>query len=273
MIKIVDIDALFEGYISDYVYKNIGKVKPEEIEDNMPVLYEKFGNEKLKELDGKTPNEYYRGFDAETLVNCLKTHVEQKVDVSDFLCEAITSALGAEDALNSALSEDNDEVFMIYVMNMLLEIGATKCCPRLLEIILWDYPEMMRELATEILNENADLVKEQILTQFNDVEDSKKAYLTEILSHAEKDDRIFNILVTEFAKHQKDIPTYANHLAKYGDERAIPFLMNAIEDEKIKYSDFEELRFAIEALGGEYNKERDFSAEKTYKLIKNSRKK
>ena len=37
--KIIDIDKLFDDYISQYVYENIGKVKPEEIEDKMPVLY------------------------------------------------------------------------------------------------------------------------------------------------------------------------------------------------------------------------------------------
>ena len=44
--------------------------------------------------------------------------------------------------------------------------------------------------------------------------------------------------------------------------------MTAIEGEKISYADFEELRFAIEALGGKYDKERDFSQDKTYKKIK-----
>ena len=44
-------------------------------------------------------------------------------------------------------------------------------------------------------------------------------------------------------------------------------LTEVIESDKIKYSDFEELRFAIEALGGEYNKTRDFSSDSTYKKI------
>ena len=42
MIKILDMDSIFDKYISDYVYKNIGKVKPEEIENNIPLLYEKW---------------------------------------------------------------------------------------------------------------------------------------------------------------------------------------------------------------------------------------
>ena len=83
---------------------------------------------------------------------------------------------------------------------------------------------------------------------------------------------MFDILVAEFAKHQNNVPLYANYLAKYGDDRALPFLMAAIENEKISYADFEELRFAIEALGGEYTKERDFSKDKSFRKIKGENK-
>ena len=268
MIKIIDIDALFDGYISDYVYKNIGKVKPEEIEDNMPVLYEKFGDEKLAELDGKTPNTYYVDATAEELLTVLKGHIEGGVSVPDFLCEAITAKAENESALVSALKEENSEEFTLYLLNLLCDIGCTAYYPRLLEFIMWDYSEVIRELATELLHDGATIMKEEIIAQFAEADEARKACLTEVLSYAERDDRIFDILVMEFARHQENIPLYAGHLAKYGDERALPFLMQAIESENIKYADFEELRFAIEALGGEYTKERDFSKEATYKKIK-----
>ena len=51
MIKVIDVDSLFDKYIEGYVYSNIGKVKPEEIENKIPELYVKFGDEKLKELN------------------------------------------------------------------------------------------------------------------------------------------------------------------------------------------------------------------------------
>ena len=38
MIKILDVDKLFDKYIEGYVYENIGKVKPEEIENEIPNL-------------------------------------------------------------------------------------------------------------------------------------------------------------------------------------------------------------------------------------------
>lgn len=265
--KIIDIDALFDKYISDYVYSNIGKVKPEEIENKIPDLYVKFGDEKLKELDGKTPNDYYKSFSGEQLVKMLARHVEEGVPVSDFLCEAITSSKDNEDAVYSAISQNADEELIVYLMNMLGQMQSNKAKEKYLEFILWDYSESIRELATELLCEMADQVKEAILTEIDGVSELKKVNLVEILSHCQKDDRVFNLLIDEFISHPNDLQIYAGYLSKYGDERALPVLLEAIEREKISYADFEELRFAIEALGGEYTKERDFSNEKTYKKI------
>lgn len=269
MIKIIDLDQLFDKYISDFVYANIGKVKPEEIENQIPKLYEKFGDEKLKELDGKTPNTYYKDFSGEQLLECLYEHIESGVAVSDFLCEAITSEPKNEDALVDGLKKDDNEEFIVYLMNMLGDMQSKKAKNRYLEFVLFDYSQTICELATELLSQMADEVKEQILSQFKEVSEDKKANLTEILSNCKKDDRVFDILVAEFCKHQENTPLYATYLSKYGDERAIPFLMTAIESQKISYAEFTELRFAIEALGGTYDKERDFSKDKTYKKIKN----
>jgi hypothetical protein len=82
MVKIIDMDSIFDNYISDFVYKNVGKLKPEEIEDQMPVLYEKFGNEKLSELDGKTPNEYYRQFTVSAISHLYHSHHCHRQDLS-----------------------------------------------------------------------------------------------------------------------------------------------------------------------------------------------
>ena len=268
MIKTVDVDSLFDTYISDYVYKNIGKVKPEEIENKIPMLYVEFGKTALKELDGKTPEEYYKSFTGEELVCCLKDHLQKGVAVSDFLCEAITGCDKNESALLSAIDGDAGEEFTLYAMNMLISMNSQNCYKRFLEMIVWDYSPIIKELATEYLRDNADSVKEEILSQYQECDKTVQEYLTEILAGASKEDKIFDILVAQFAKNQNNIPVYANYLAKYGDERALPFLINAIENEKVSYADFEELRFAIEALGGSYEKERDFSKDKFFKKIR-----
>ena len=64
-----------------------------------------------------------------------------------------------------------------------------------------------------------------------------------------------------------DTHAHLNYENKYGDERALPVFMGTIEREDIDYVLFQELKFAIEALGGEYNKERDFSSDENYQKI------
>ena len=268
MIKIIDIDELFDKYISDYVYQNIGKVKPEEIENKIPELYVEFGVAPLKELDGKSPVDYYKSFSGEQLVACLKEHLEKGVSVPDFLCEALESDKKNETALVNALGDESNEEFTIYVMNVLSSLDSEKCVQRYLEFIAWDYSETIKELATEYLKARAEKVKEKILELYLEAQEKNKEYLVEILSYCKNDQRVFDILLAEFVAHPKQIPVYANYLAKYGDERALDVLYKEIEREKISYADFEELRFAIEALGGSYDKVRNFKSDKTYKKIK-----
>jgi hypothetical protein len=43
--------------------------------------------------------------------------------------------------------------------------------------------------------------------------------------------------------------------------------MERIEDRSIGFVEFQELKYAIEALGGEYNEPRDFSSDKDYLAI------
>ena len=158
MIKLIDMDKLFDDYISDYVYRNIDKVKPEEMENSIPELYEKFGKEKLAQLDGKTPEQYYKGYSGQQLIECLEQHLEAKIPVSDFLCETLQSDLSFENALVEKLNQENKEELTLYLMNILDAMDSKKCANRYLEFILWDYSEPIKELATELLCNMADLV-------------------------------------------------------------------------------------------------------------------
>ncbi len=270
MITTLDLDKLFDKYIEGYVYANVGRVKPEEIENKIPVLYKEFGDASLKELDGKTPNSYYRGYPVNELLDCLKAHVKSGVPVSDFLCEAIIAAEGAPEAIAKELEDTahkEGEEYAAYLMNMYS--AATNDFPAELCITLatGDYPESVGELAVEFLCERAEEVKEKAIAAFGSADGIGEERLTEVLSNVRDDDRVLEILLAEFKKHTENIPLYSSYLAKYGDERALPALYETIKRDKIKYSDFEELRFAIEALGGKYDEPRDFTFDPTYKKI------
>ena len=92
-------------------------------------------------------------------------------------------------------------------------------------------------------------------------------YMLEILSRVkEREEAIFDLLLKEFRAFD-NVATRAGYLAAYGDERALPYLLERIEDRTIGFVEFQELKYAIEALGGEYNEPRDFSDDKDYIAI------
>ena len=65
----------------------------------------------------------------------------------------------------------------------------------------------------------------------------------------------------------ENVPMMAGYLASYGDERALSYLLDKISEDGITYDEFQELKYAIEALGGECDGERDFSQDKVYQLV------
>ena len=265
--KIIDVDALFDAYIGEFVVKNIKVLKPEEIEDKIAELYVKFGDEKLKELDGKTPNTFYRDCSGKELIKALTEHVEKSVPVSDFLCEAIIEKAEASDDLVNLLDGDNDEL-KAYAINLIGDMKVKKPLKKYVEL-LFDgaESETVKELFIENLKENVNEVKDEILEIYPSLEGEEKLYALEILSSVNKDDRVFSLLIREFLTGENLLILTA-YLLRYGDERALNYLMEKIEDKNVNYQEFKELKAAIEGLGGEYEKERDFSGDKIYKKIK-----
>lgn len=131
------------------------------------------------------------------------------------------------------------------------------------------FDEDIRDAAVEKLKENADKATEAALKFYK--EGTAKEYMLEILSRAKKrDEGIFRILLDEFLSDVGRVPMHAGYLAAYGDERALPYLMKKIEDRSIGFVEFQELKYAIEALGGEYNEPRDFSADKDFRTIEDA---
>lgn len=259
--KLYDFDGMFDKRLSEYISKNVGKYKEEEWEDMIPEMYAKFGNTVLKSL-GTSPNGYYAAMSPEELVKCLRAHVKNGVPVSEFLCKAIEARPGCEGMLLPLL-ENGEEGLKQYVVNILGSSPAA--IPVYMRMIVREEDEDFKNQCVDFIKENADLVKEQALENYkNGVE---KPLMLEILSKVkERDGRVYDILLAEFLSGE-DVPMHAGYLASYGDERALPYLLEKIDEEGISYIEYQELKYAIEALGGEYTKQRDFSGDEYYDLI------
>lgn len=259
--KLYDFDGMFDEKLAAYVRTHADKYKEEEWEDLIPELYNRFGDTKIKSL-GKTPNEFYAEMSDSDLVKSLRAHIKQGVPVSEYLCNAIEKR-NVTELLLPLLDGSGDEIS--YALNLLG--AAPVAVGKYMELLIGSADEDVRNTCVDLVKELADLVKEQAKDYY--YKGVRKEYMLEILSRCkEKEDGIFEILLKEFRADGDNIPMHASYLAAYGDERALPYLLDKIDEEGIPYVEYQELKYAIEALGGAYDKPRDFSGDPYYEMIK-----
>lgn len=259
--KLYDFDGMFDKKLSDYISKNVGKYKEEEWEDMIPELYARFGDTPVKSL-GVSPNAYYAAMSDGELVNCLRAHIKNGVPVSEFLCRALEARKQCRPQL-IALLQNGEEGLKQYIVNILG--SAEEALPVYMRLIVGEEDEDFKNQCVDFIKENADAVYELALKNYE--EGAERPLMLEILSRVSKrDDRVFNVLLNEF-RGGEDVPLHAGYLAAYGDERALPYLLKKIDEDDITYVEYQELKYAIESLGGEYSKPRDFSGDEYYELI------
>ena len=259
--KLIDFDGLFDEKLAQYMSQNKNKHTEREWEDVIPKLYKKFGDTRIAKI-GCTPKEYYARMSDTELVETLKAHLIEDVPVPEFLCTEIENR-GVVDILLPLLEEEDEEA-VSYAINL---IGDNeRAFNAYFKILLENrLTEDIRSDVTDILRTHADKVKEKALQYYG--EGKATEYMLEILSRVkQREERVFDLLLKEFRSYDS-VATRAGYLAAYGDERALPHLLARIEDRTIGFVEFQELKYAIEALGGEYDEPRDFSEDKDFIAI------
>lgn len=259
--KLYDFDGMFDEKLSEYIAKNAGKYKESQWEDVIPQMYSRFGDTVVKSI-GKTPRRFYADMEDGALIKCLRAHLKQGVAVSEFLCEAI-EARNLCPLLLPLLDGSEDE--REYAMNL---IGSDeRAIEKYMDMLTKTDSEDIKNRCVDFIKEKADLVLARAVENYK--KGVEREYMLEIMSRsAVKSGEVFDILLKEFRADDENIPMHASYLAAYGDERALPYLLDKIDGEGISFVDYQELKFAIESLGGSYDRERDFSGDPYYELVK-----
>ena len=260
--KLYDFDGMFDAKLSEYISKNAGKYKENEWEDIIPKLYKNFGDTYIKSV-GDTPNGFYSKLTDEELVKALRAHLKQGVPVSEFLCNAIESR-NAVRLLMPLL--DGSESEREYAVNL---IGSDESAlgKYMSMLVAEDTDEELKNTLVDNIKQKADLVTATAIEYYEC--GTEKEFMLEIMSRSViQSDKVFDILIKEFRTDPENVPMHASYLAAYGDERALDYLLDKIDEEGISFIEYKELLMAIETLGGTYDKSRDFSNDPYYKLIK-----
>lgn len=256
--KLIDFDGLFDEKLTQFMEENKNKYTEKQWEDIIPKLYKKFGDTYVAKIKC-TPKEYYANMTDSQLVETLCSHLETDIPTPEFLCAEIEKR-GETQTLLPLLKGDN-ETAALYALNL---IGDDILAHETYFSILTEnrFGEDIRSDITDIFRLHADEWKERVFAAYK--ENKGTEYMLEILSRVKnRDENVFQTLLTAFLSGEA-VPVHAGYLAAYGDERALPYLLEKIEDTTIGFVEFQELKYAIEALGGEYEEPRDFSDDKDY---------
>lgn len=258
--KLIDFDGLFDEKLTQYMEENKNKYTEKEWEDVIPRLYKKFGDTYVAKVKC-TPKEYYAKMTDAELVETLRAHLQTDVPIPEFLC-AETENRDVVEWLRPMLFTDVQSA--TYALNLIGDDArAYDDYFKLLETAETD--EDLKNDVIEIFKFHADAVKDRVLVAYEKGVASEA--MLEILSRVkERDDRVYEILLSAF-KTDDNLAMRASFLAAYGDERALPTLLNRIEDRSLGFVQFQELKYAIEALGGEYNEPRDFTSDSEYLAV------
>ncbi len=256
--KLIDFDGLFDEKLAQYMEENKDKYTEKQWEDIIPKLYKKFGDTYVAKVKC-TPKEYYAKMSNAELTDTLRAHIATDVPTPEFLCAEIESRGEAETLLPLLFDEDSSAVS--YAINLIGDNeSAYDAYFEILTKGLSD--EEVRSDITDIFRVHADLLKARAIAYYE--KGVGKEYMLEILSRVKaREDAVYEILLAAFLSGE-NTAVRAGYLAAYGEEKALPHLLKKIEDRSIGFVEFQELKYAIEALGGEYNEPRDFSDDKDY---------
>ena len=260
MKKLIDFDGLFDERLSEYMQENAGKYTEKQWESVIPKLYKKYGDTVITALK-TSPKGYYRQMDDEELVETLVRHVQESVPVSDFLCRELEDR--RPDGLFPLILSPDQQLSLLAVN---IAGDDARAFDAYFTIIERSLDEELKDAVCDKLKDGADAVKARATEYYEKGVDRER--MMEILSRVrERDDRVFDILLKAFKENDDEIPMHASYLASYGDERALPALLEVIDREDINFLEYQELKYAIEALGGEYTRPRDFSEDAYYQEI------
>lgn len=260
MKKLIDFDGLFDEKLAEYIQSNPEKYTEKQWENVIPKLYKQFGDIYVAKA-GATPKQYYASMSDDELCETLERHYDEGVPVSDFLCREIESR-GCSDALIRLFDRREEEILTLAVN---LAGSNEKAFPAYFRLLTSEVSDDIKEAVCEQLKGGADAAKEQALALFE--QGQEQEMMLEILSRCkQRDERVYELLLTAF-RTGDEVPMHASYLAAYGDERALPVLLEYIDRDDINFLEFREVKYAIEALGGEYTKPRDFSHDPYYQEI------
>lgn len=268
--KIIDFDVHFTDVLNRWIEENSDRFRrPEDMEDEVPDIYLRWLNTPADWLEGCTPGAYFERFsDGAELCGLLCGYIRKEVPVPDPLLDRL-GELGDEAAL-LALAKDKSAPCeaRMDAIELLRQLESTL---PMVDFIRWqaerDDEEDILDNALESLRQMGEGVRAPAKVAFLAADEAGKEALLDVLADYPGDDEVFHFALERFKTTKDKRALYAGYLAKLDDDHALEALLDVAEGDDVTYTDFIEIRSAIERLGSEAPV-RDWSGDPTYQAFK-----
>lgn len=272
--KCINFDERFADFTSQWMKEHAKEYRNyDAMEEDLPRVYMTFLNTPAKWLDGVTPGAYFSQFeDAKNLVDWMVEYTKREIPVPELLLEQIQAVGKPCEKRLLALLKDEDpdinEEARMTAIGLLRDMEST--LPKML-YITWqldrDEVDDLADNALDSLREMGKAVVQPILQELPHANRAGQEAFLDVLVNYPGSEQVFDLAIRLFKQNPTRRALFASYLAKLGDDRALPVLMEAALDEKCKYMDFIELRNAIEMLGGEAPK-KEFYEDAEYDALR-----
>lgn len=268
--NIIDFDARFTEVLNKWIEENRHRFRrPEDMEDEVPDVYLRWLNTPADWLEGSAPGEYFDRFsDSAQLCELLCGYIKEGVPVPDPLLDRLAE-LGDEAAL-MALVKDKTAPCEARMdgIELLRQIESTL---PMVDFIRWqverDDEDDILDNALESLRQMGEGVRGPAKVAFLAAGPEGKEALLDVLADYPGDEDVFRFALEQFKATKDKRALYAGYLAKLDDDHALEALLDVAEGDDVTYTDFIEIRSAIERLGSEAPV-RDWSHDPTYQAFK-----
>lgn len=268
--SIIDFDARFTEVLNKWIEENRHRFRrPEEMEDEVPDVYLRWLNTPADWLEGSAPGEYFDRFsDSAQLCGLLCEYIKGGVPVPDPLLDRLAD-LGDEAAL-MALVKDKSAPCEARMDGIELLRQLESTLP-MVDFIRWqverDEEDDILDNALESLRQMGEGVRGPAKVAFMAAGPEGKEALLDVLADYPGDEDVFRFALEQFKTTRDKRALYAGYLAKLDDDHALEALLDVAEGDDVTYTDFIEIRSAIERLGSEAPV-RDWSHDPSYQAFK-----
>lgn len=268
--QIIDFDAKFSEVLTDWIEKNRSRFRrPDDMENEVPDVYLRWLNTPADWLDGATPGNYFERFSSSAeLCDMLKAYIADGTPAPDPLLDRLEELADEQVLLDMAKDKSAPCEARMTAIELLRQIESTL---PMVEFIRWqverDDEDDILDNALESLRQMGEAVRKAAKIAFTAADKEGKEALLDVLADYPGDEDVFQFALEQFRTQTDKRGLFAGYLAKLDDDRALEYLLDVAEGDDVSYSDFIEIRSAIERLGSEAPV-KDWTNDPTFKAFR-----